>query len=50
MVAYLTREQNELLQLPEQLQISFDDESNISRYLAPIKDYVGFRQEMQVKD
>ena len=50
MVAYLTREQNELLQLPEQLQISFEDESEISRYLAPLKDYVGIRQEMQVKD
>ena len=50
MVAYLTREQNELLQLPEQLQISFEDESEIARYLAPLKDYVGIRQEMQVKD
>lgn len=50
MVAYLTREQNELLQLPEQLQISFEDGSDISRYLAPLKDYVGIRQEMQVKD
>ena len=50
MVAYLTREQNELIQLPEQLQISFDAEDDLARYLAPLKDYDGTRQEMQVKD
>ena len=50
MIAYLTREQNELIQLPEQLQISFDAEDDLARYIAPLKDYVGTRQEMQVKD
>ena len=50
MVAYLTREQNELLQLPEQLNITLEDGSDIARYMAPLKDYVGTRQEMQVKE
>ena len=50
MVAHLTREQNELIQLPEQLQISFDAEDDLARYLAPQKDYAGARQEMQVRD
>lgn len=53
MIAYLTPEQNEFLQMPEQLDIRFsptEQELQVARYQAPASDYVGVRQEMQVRD
>ena len=53
MIAYLTPEQNEILQMPERLDIQFaptDEEQQVARYQAPCNEYSQVRQEMQVRD
>lgn len=48
LIAYLDREQNSLLSMPEELKIVFQDPNALSRYEAPLKDYSSMKQEIQV--
>ena len=53
MIAYLTPEQNQLLQMPERLDIQFsptEAEHQVARYQASVSEYSQVRQEMQIRD
>ena len=49
MIAYLDKEQNALLLMPEDLKIVFQDPNALSRYEAPLKEYSTMKQEIQVQ-
>ena len=46
LVAYLDQEQNSLLEMPEDLKISFKDPNSLARYEAELKDYILMKQEI----
>lgn len=48
LIAYLDKEQNALLLMPEDLKIVFQDPNALARYEAPIKEYTSMKQEIQV--
>ena len=48
LIAYLDREQNALLLMPEDLKIEFQDPNALTRYEAPLRDYSSMKQEIKV--